>query len=103
MLEELRFTLIERMRLSFFYFQQKTLIFTKLLLVITPKIIFFLLLILTPNKLTALIAVRETSHTGHNPEHVVVHRVDIEGRDGLTSASNERELSSVDTREVACA
>ena len=40
------------------------------------------------NKLR-LIAVSKTSHTGHNPEHVVIHREDSKGGNGLTGTSKE--------------
>jgi hypothetical protein len=36
-----------------------------------------------------LIAVSKTSHTGHNPEYVVIYCEDSKGRDGLTGTSSE--------------
>ena len=47
-----------------------------------------------------LIAVSETSHTGHNTENVVVHGVDVQSIHVITV---ECELGGIDTREVASA
>jgi hypothetical protein len=67
---------------------KRSLIFTKRLQSLFLKILKLSALIGQSNKLR-LIGVSKTSHTGHNPEHVVIYREDSKGRDGLTRTSNE--------------
>jgi len=61
---------------------KRSLIFTKRLQSLFLKILKLKLIL-------RLIGVSKTSHTGHNPEHVVIYREDSKGRDGLTRTSNE--------------
>jgi len=61
---------------------KRSLIFTKRLQSLFLKILKLKLIL-------RLIGVSKTSHTGHNPELVVIYREDSKGRDGLTRTSNE--------------
>ena len=49
-----------------------------------------------------LIAVSQTSHTGHNAENVVVNSINVEGVNVfIGSGSDEGKLGGIDTRKVA--